>query len=357
MDESDNEMNRHEAAGPVEDNENFPSGPRLFESATSDIVRRYLSEIGRVRLLTAVAEMDLGVRMESASLAEAVLQDSGPIDVEAVLDLARRSHLEVPSTKPSPDEAVRICLRLQHDGAMAKRQLIEANLRLVVSVARRFTNRGMAFLDLVQEGNLGLMRAAEKFDYKRGFKFSTYATWWIRQAVTRAIADQARTIRLPAHVVNEINMIRAAERHLVHDLGREPHAAEIAEQVGITAERVRATLNAAPNPISLETPAGENAEGRLGDFLEDSSAAMPLAAVSAILLHEQLGAVLETMTKRENDIIQLRFGLRDAKPRTLEEVGREFGLTRERIRQIELRALCKLRHPARSNRLRDYCEP
>lgn len=273
--------------------------------ALDDPVRMYLKEIGRVALLTAEEEVDLAKRMEMGE-------------------------------------------------KEAKSRLIEANLRLVVSIAKRYVGRGMQFLDLIQEGNMGLIKAVEKFDYRKGYKLSTYATWWIRQAITRAIADQARTIRIPVHMVETINKLIRTSRHLVQELGREPTPEEIAEEMGITPEKVREILKIAQEPVSLETPIGEEEDSHLGDFIEDEDALAPVEAASFLLLKEQIEEVLDTLNDREQKVLRLRFGLDDGKARTLEEVGREFGVTRERIRQIEAKALRKLRHPQRSKRLKDY---
>lgn len=272
-----------------------------------DPVRMYLKEIGRVPLLSAEEEIELAKRMEQG------------------------------------DES-------------AKRRLAEANLRLVVSIAKRYVGRGMLFLDLIQEGNLGLIKAVEKFDYVKGFKFSTYATWWIRQAITRAIADQARTIRIPVHMVETINKLIRVSRQLLQELGREPSPEEIAKQMDIPVERVREIMKIAQEPVSLETPIGEEEDSHLGDFIPDEDAPAPSEAASFILLKEQLEEVLETLTPREEKVLRLRFGLDDGRTRTLEEVGQEFGVTRERIRQIEAKALRKLRHPSRSKKLKDYLE-
>jgi RNA polymerase primary sigma factor len=305
---------------------------------TSDPVRMYLKEIGKVQLLTAAQEVSLAKRIEAGLEAGGKIEDAEEKGVK--LDRA----------------TVRQLQRTEADGLNAKRALVEANLRLVVSIAKRYVGRGMLFLDLIQEGNLGLIRAVEKFDYGKGFKFSTYATWWIRQAITRAIADQARTIRIPVHMVETINKLIRVQRNLLQELGREPTPDEIGEQMEMTAERVREILKISQEPVSLETPIGEEEDSQLGDFIEDSDAVAPPDAANETMLAEHLRRVLDSLSERERKVIELRFGLVDGHPRTLEEVGREFGVTRERIRQIESKTLCKLRHPSRSSRLKDYLE-
>jgi len=305
---------------------------------TSDPVRMYLKEIGKVPLLTARQEVDLAMKIEAGLLAVDQLDEAAGKGVN--LERAEVRRLE----------------RLERIGVDAKKQLVEANLRLVVSIAKRYVGRGMLFLDLIQEGNLGLIRAVEKFDYEKGFKFSTYATWWIRQAITRAIADQARTIRIPVHMVETINKLIRIQRQLLQELGREPTPEEIGEKMEMSAERVREILKISQEPVSLETPIGEEEDSQLGDFIEDGEAVVPPDAASFSMLQEQLAKVLDSLSERERKVIELRFGLEDGHPRTLEEVGREFGVTRERIRQIESKTLCKLRHPSRSSRLKDYLE-
>jgi RNA polymerase primary sigma factor len=305
-----------------------------LKAPTNDPVRMYLKEIGKVPLLTAEEEVDLAKRIEAGLFASEKLATTRKIADKTRKDL----------------EAI------ERDGQLAKKKLVEANLRLVVSIAKRYVGRGMLFLDLIQEGNLGLIRAVEKFDYTKGYKFSTYATWWIRQAITRAIADQARTIRIPVHMVETINKLIRIQRQLLQDLGREPTPEEIAKEMDLTPDKVREILKVSQEPVSLETPIGEEEDSHLGDFIEDSDAVVPVDAASFILLQEQLDSVLHTLSEREKKVIQLRFGLTDGHPRTLEEVGREFGVTRERIRQIESKTLSKLRHPSRSQKLRDYLE-
>lgn len=305
---------------------------------TGDPVRMYLKEIGKVSLLTAAEEIDLAMKIEAGVAATEELEKAE----EEGIELERRER--------------RRLTRVEQVGLDAKQQLIEANLRLVVSIAKRYVGRGMLFLDLIQEGNLGLIRAVEKFDYTKGFKFSTYATWWIRQAITRAIADQARTIRIPVHMVETINKLVRIQRQLLQSLGREPTPEEIADEMGLTPERVREIQKISQEPVSLETPIGEEEDSQLGDFIEDDAAVVPPDAASFSMLQEQLAKTLEGLAERERKVISLRFGLEDGHPRTLEEVGREFGVTRERIRQIESKTLAKLRHPSRSQKLKDYLE-
>ena len=309
-----------------------------LKAPTNDPVRMYLKEIGKVPLLTAEQEVILAKAIDEGEAATA--------EIDKATDNGR---------KLTPTR-LRELQRTERHGQLAKKKLIEANLRLVVSIAKRYVGRGMLFLDLIQEGNLGLIRAVEKFDYNKGFKFSTYATWWIRQAITRAIADQARTIRIPVHMVETINKLIRIQRQLLQDLGREPTPEEIGREMEFSPEKVREILKVSQEPVSLETPIGEEEDSHLGDFIEDSDAVVPVDAASFILLQEQLGSVLHTLSEREKKVIELRFGLVDGHPRTLEEVGREFGVTRERIRQIESKTLSKLRHPSRSQRLRDYLE-
>ncbi len=312
------------AAGPVP--ETSLAGP------TSDPVRMYLREIGRVPLLTAEQEVDLAKRYEAGIVAAELL--------EAGAAPARRVKLR----------------RLVRGGEAARARLVESNLRLVVSVAKHYVGRGLLFLDLVQEGNLGLIRAVEKFDAAKGYKFSTYATWWIRQAITRAIADQARTIRIPVHMVETINKVLRTQRELHQQLGREPTLEEIGAPLELSVERVEEILQLAQEPVSLETPVGEEEDSSLADFIEDADAVVPLDAATLNLLREQIAEVLDTLAPRERTIVELRFGMADGQPRTLEEVGEAFGVTRERIRQIESKTLSKLRHPSRAEQLRDFLD-
>jgi RNA polymerase primary sigma factor len=349
------EVFEQEPGAEAEEVEDFRKDPELLKAPTNDPVRMYLKEIGKVPLLTAEQEVDLAMRIEAGLAAEEMLHSPKKFDAKKIADIARPSKLEV-GDDLSDDKARELLRRVEIDGRTAKRKLVEANLRLVVSIAKRYVGRGMLFLDLIQEGNLGLIRAVEKFDYSKGFKFSTYATWWIRQAITRAIADQARTIRIPVHMVETINKLIRIQRQLLQDLGREPLAEEIGEQMELSPDKVREILKVSQEPVSLETPIGEEEDSHLGDFIEDSDAVVPLDAASFILLQEQLESVLHTLSDREKKVIQLRFGLVDGTPRTLEEVGKEFGVTRERIRQIESKTLSKLRHPSRSQKLRDYLE-
>jgi RNA polymerase primary sigma factor len=322
---------------PQEDPDDLRRGAQADSArraVTGDLVRIYLREIGRVPLLTAQDEVDLAKAIEAGLFAEEKLQGS------------------LTSAECRGAELAELAL-LAAEGMRAKQRLIEANLRLVVSIAKRYIGRGLVFLDLIQEGNLGLIRAVEKFDYTKGYKFSTYATWWIRQAITRAIADQARTIRIPVHMVETINKMARIQRQMHQDLGREATPEEIATEMGLSADRVAEIQRIAQEPVSLQSPIGEE-DSDLGDFIEDADAVVPMEAAAFIMLQDQLEQVLDNLTIREQRIIQLRFGLTDGHPRTLEEVGREFGVTRERIRQIESKTLAKLRHPSRAQMLREY---
>lgn len=303
---------------------------------TGDPVRMYLKEIGKVDLLNASEEVHLAMKIQAGA------------DASKKLEAAENGEIELTRAEQ------RRLMRIEQVGLDAKQALTSANLRLTVSIAKRYVGRGMLFLDLIQEGNLGLIRAVEKFDYTKGFKFSTYATWWIRQAITRAIADQARTIRIPVHMVETINKLVRVQKELLQDLGREPTPEEIGEQMKMSADRVREIQKISQEPVSLETPIGEEEDSSLGDFIEDSTAVAPPDAASDSMLREQLNQVLDGLADRERKVIKFRFGLEDGHPRTLEEVGREFGVTRERIRQIESKTLAKLRHPSRSGRLKDY---
>lgn len=300
-----------------------------------DHVKMYLKEIGKVNLLTPEEELSLAKRMADGETAKEQVAEMGD-EIEE-------------DTKKQLDFLI-------SDGEKAKKSLAEANLRLVVSIAKRYVGRGMLFLDLIQEGNLGLIKAVDKFDYTKGYKFSTYATWWIRQAITRAIADQARTIRIPVHMVETINKLVRVSRQLVQELGREPTPEELAKELNMPVDKVREISKISQEPVSLETPIGEEEDSHLGDFIPDDDAPAPSEAASFVLLKEQLGAVLETLSEREAKVLRLRFGLDDGRARTLEEVGKEFDVTRERIRQIEAKALRKLRHPSRSKKLKDFLD-
>lgn len=314
--------------------------------SVEDPVRMYLKEIGKVPLLSADEEIELAQKMEAGSVA-----------VEKIPLLKERLAETGDEQEKEEIQAEIKALQLDVDrGSDAKKRLAEANLRLVVSIAKRYVGRGMLFLDLIQEGNLGLIKAVEKFDYRKGYKFSTYATWWIRQAITRAIADQARTIRIPVHMVETINKLIRVSRQLLQELGREPTPEEIAEEMKMPVERVREILKISQEPVSLETPIGEEEDSHLGDFIKDDNVPVPADAATFTLLKEQLEEVLGTLTEREQKVLTLLFGLEDGRARTLEEVGKEFNVTRERIRQIEAKALRKLRHPSRSRKLKDYLE-
>ena len=315
-------------------------GGETQTGASADPVRMYLKEIGRVSLLTAQEEVDLAKRIEQGSFAEERLAELNAAGEIASLDPGERRRLK----------------RIADDGADAKAALTQANLRLVVSIARRYVGRGMLILDLIQEGNLGLMRAVEKFDYTKGFKFSTYATWWIRQAITRAIADQARTIRIPVHMVESINKVHRVQRQMIQELEREPTIEELADKVDMTPARVREIMRISQDPLSLDSPVGEEDDSNLADFIEDQHAEAPAEMAAKMMLNSAVEEALDELNEREQAVVRMRFGLDDGQPRTLEEVGREFGVTRERIRQIESKTLAKLRHPQHSQKLRDYLD-
>jgi RNA polymerase primary sigma factor len=318
-----------------DDDEDLPAAQVAVAGATSDPVKDYLKQIGKVPLLNAEQEVELAKRIEAGLFAEEKLAEG--------------------RTSLRPD--ARIDLEwIADDGRRAKNHLLEANLRLVVSLAKRYTGRGMLFLDLIQEGNLGLIRAVEKFDYTKGYKFSTYATWWIRQAITRAMADQARTIRIPVHMVEVINKLARVQRQMLQDLGREPTPEELAAELDMTPEKVIEVQKYGREPISLHTPLGEDGDSEFGDLIEDSEAIQPGEAVSFTLLQEQLHSVLDTLSEREAGVVSMRFGLTDGQPKTLDEIGKVYGVTRERIRQIESKTMSKLRHPSRSQVLRDYLD-
>ncbi|MGI8536802.1 MAG: RNA polymerase sigma factor, partial [Mycobacteriales bacterium] len=321
------------------DDADEPAQQVMQAGATADPVKDYLKQIGKVPLLTAELEVELAQRIEAGLFAAEKVRQADAGEAPK-LSAALRRDLDW----------------LVLDGGKAKRHLLEANLRLVVSIAKRYLGRGMLFLDLIQEGNLGLIRAVEKFDYTKGYKFSTYATWWIRQAITRAMADQARTIRIPVHMVEQINKLTRVQREMLQELGREPTPEELAKELDMTPEKVVEIQGYAREPVSLETTIGDDQDSSLGDFIEDADAPIAAEVVSYGLMQEQLGEVLRTLTDREAAVVKMRFGLVDGQPRTLDEIGREFGLTRERIRQIESKTLSKLRHPSRSQKLRDYLD-
>ncbi len=339
------------AAGPVEgkapgeggedeifvfgdDDDDLPAAQVAVAGATADPVKDYLKQIGKVPLLNAEQEVELAKRIEAGLFAEEKLAESERMNTDQRIDLEW----------------------IAEDGRRAKNHLLEANLRLVVSLAKRYTGRGMLFLDLIQEGNLGLIRAVEKFDYTKGYKFSTYATWWIRQAITRAMADQARTIRIPVHMVEVINKLARVQRQMLQDLGREPTPEELAVELDMTPEKVVEVQKYGREPISLHTPLGEDGDSEFGDLIEDSEAIQPGEAVSFTLLQEQLHSVLDTLSEREAGVVSMRFGLTDGQPKTLDEIGKVYGVTRERIRQIESKAMAKLRHVSRSQVLRDFLD-
>jgi RNA polymerase primary sigma factor len=326
-----------EAAGFVirdDDEDDAPAQQVVTAGATADPVKDYLKQIGKVALLNAEQEVELAKRIEAGLFAEEKLNAGAKMDMKLKREL----------------------WWISQDGKNAKNHLLEANLRLVVSLAKRYTGRGMLFLDLIQEGNLGLIRAVEKFDYTKGFKFSTYATWWIRQAITRAMADQARTIRIPVHMVEVINKLARVQRQMLQDLGREPTPEELAKELDMTPEKVVEVQKYGREPISLHTPLGEDGDSEFGDLIEDSEAVVPADAVSFTLLQEQLHSVLDTLSEREAGVVSMRFGLADGQPKTLDEIGKVYGVTRERIRQIESKTMSKLRHPSRSQVLRDYLD-
>ena len=325
-----------EAIAEIEEEELVDPNDLVDSFSIDDPVRMYLKEIGKVPLLSADEEIALATRMNAKN------------DAEARIKAAEESGETI------PEEEMASLKKTIKDGEKAKQKLAEANLRLVVSIAKRYVGRGMLFLDLIQEGNLGLIKAVEKFDYTKGYKFSTYATWWIRQAITRAIADQARTIRIPVHMVETINKVIRVSRQLLQSLGHDPSPEEISAEMGMPVDKVREILKIAQEPVSLETPIGEEEDSHLGDFIPDEGASEPSEAASFTLLQEQLVDVLSTLTPREEKVLKLRFGIEDGRPRTLEEVGKEFNVTRERIRQIEAKALRKLRHPSRSKKLKDF---
>jgi RNA polymerase primary sigma factor len=331
---SSTEESEDEAFVYGDDDEDLPAAQVAVAGATSDPVKDYLKQIGKVPLLNAEQEVELAKRIEAGLFAEEKLADGGSLRSDTRLDLEW----------------------IADDGRRAKNHLLEANLRLVVSLAKRYTGRGMLFLDLIQEGNLGLIRAVEKFDYTKGYKFSTYATWWIRQAITRAMADQARTIRIPVHMVEVINKLARVQRQMLQDLGREPTPEELAAELDMTPEKVIEVQKYGREPISLHTPLGEDGDSEFGDLIEDSEAIQPGEAVSFTLLQEQLHSVLDTLSEREAGVVSMRFGLTDGQPKTLDEIGKVYGVTRERIRQIESKTMSKLRHPSRSQVLRDYLD-
>ena len=330
------EAKKGEGEFTLKDSEEDDAPPQtvLTAGATADPVKDYLKQIGRVALLNAELEVELAMRIEAGLFAEAKLNSGEK------MERSFKRELEW----------------IAEDGKRAKNHLLEANLRLVVSLAKRYTGRGMLFLDLIQEGNLGLIRAVEKFDYTKGYKFSTYATWWIRQAITRAMADQARTIRIPVHMVEVINKLARVQRQMLQDLGREPTPEELAKELDMTPEKVVEVQKYGREPISLHTPLGEEGDSEFGDLIEDSEAIVPADAVSFTLLQEQLHSVLDTLSEREAGVVAMRFGLTDGQPKTLDEIGKVYGVTRERIRQIESKTMSKLRHPSRSQVLRDYLD-
>ncbi|MGQ0630361.1 MAG: RNA polymerase sigma factor [Sporichthyaceae bacterium] len=331
---ADSEVEAEEFVLSDDDEDDAPAAQVVQAGATADPVKDYLKQIGKVPLLNAEQEVELAKRIEAGLFAEE----------------------KVNSEEKLTPKLLREMQVISEDGRRAKNHLLEANLRLVVSLAKRYTGRGMLFLDLIQEGNLGLIRAVEKFDYTKGYKFSTYATWWIRQAITRAMADQARTIRIPVHMVEVINKLARVQRQMLQDLGREPTPEELAKELDMTPEKVVEVQKYGREPISLHTPLGEDGDSEFGDLIEDSEAIVPADAVSFTLLQEQLHSVLDTLSEREAGVVSMRFGLTDGQPKTLDEIGKVYGVTRERIRQIESKTMSKLRHPSRSQVLRDYLD-
>jgi RNA polymerase primary sigma factor len=358
------EVEARQGAGPLLPQQALQAGTTLncrhegkgLRSPSRDALEAYLTEIGRFALLTAELEVDLAMRMEAGLRAAQLSTDPAGLDFAAIEELARHCRIGGRIAELTPGEAVEICREIQRCGQAAKARLIEANLRLVVSIAKRYRGRGMQLLDLIQEGNLGLIRGVEKFDASRGFKLSTYATWWIRQAIARAIANQDRAVRLPVHLVDAVHKLKRVQSDLLQDLGRAPEVEDVAERMGIDLEEVLRLLDMSREIVSLDVPIDGRPSARLHDLIEDRDADQPVDAVCSILLGEQLEAVLASLPEREKQVIKLRFGLGDGAPRTLDQVGRIVGLSRERVRRVEGRALSKLRHPSAPHRLQDFLE-